>query len=191
MALGAPCYLDYCGSPPKRTAFALLYAALPRLAASAYDCRRRRALAAPPTGAFAKQHTFDHDKVVCDMYVRRAEQTTTSEPAAPAAKAKRGAAQRHRAARRLVGVVVAIPRDFWPNGHPGAGFADVQRRDDSLLFRVTKTYYGTKCALCAVLADGQTHRTPPERFWLTPVQAAALATGAPAAAAARVRALGR
>lgn len=77
-------YLDYCGSPSKLTAFNKLYARLTQLVACAvtvakrqpnhaFGCSKRRKLAEPLIDKFEMLHTFDHDKVVCDMYIRRSE----------------------------------------------------------------------------------------------------------------------
>ena len=74
-------YLDYCGSPSKLTNFDKVYAALPKLVACAvtiakrqpnhvFTCSKRRRLAAPSLDQFELLHTFDHDKVFCDMYAR-------------------------------------------------------------------------------------------------------------------------
>lgn len=75
-------YLDYCGSPSKLTSFEKVYARLPQLVACAitvakrqpnhaFGCSKRRKLAAPSTDHFEVLHTFDHDKVLCDMYIRK------------------------------------------------------------------------------------------------------------------------
>ncbi len=167
-------YLDYCGSPSKLTAFDKLYARLPQLVACAitvakrqpnhtFGCSKRRELAAPSNDKFALLHTFDHDKVMCDMYIRRDEQ----EPCA-GAEQKKSESRRNRA-RRLVGKIVAIPEALWPGGVAGFEFDGVQRVGDRLLFRISQTYH-TKCALRALMLDGSLHSAT-ERFWLTPEQA--------------------
>ena len=200
-------YLDYCGSPSKLTNFDKLYAALPQLVAcavtvakrqpnNAFTCRKRRQLAAPPLDQFALLHTFDHDKVFCDMYGRlpvkeqggsalaesytkeHTDERAVRPPKSVRVRRNKVASRRHKQARRLVGVDVAIPLHFWPDSQPGPGFVDVQRQDDRLLFRVTKTLYKQNCALRAIMTNGSLHPAT-EGFWLTPEQAAALALVAP------------
>jgi hypothetical protein len=153
--------------------------------------------AAPPLDQFALLQTFDHDKVFCDMYGRlpdemvkeqgalaesytkeHTDEQAVGPPNSTGVRRKKVASRRHKQARRLVGVVVAIPLYFWPDSQPGTGFVDVQRQDDRLLFRVTKTLYNRNCALRAIMTDGSMHPAT-EGFWLTPEQAAALALVAP------------
>lgn len=186
-------YLDYCGSPSKLTDFGRVYARLPNLVACAvtvakrqpnraFGCSKRRQLAAPPTDSFDLLRTFDHDKVMCDMYVRKCEKKPRKVVLCPADASKRrsnspGHAKAPRTngrkqARRLIGKVVGLPEALWPKCDPGPEFDGVQRAGDRLLFLISQTYH-TKCALRAVMLDGSLH-SETERFWLAPEQASSL-----------------
>ena len=184
-------YLDYCGSPSKLIAFNDLYLRLPQLAACAitvakrqpnhtFGCSKRRQLAAPPNDRFEMRVTFNHDKVFCDMYVRRKKTQEPYDPipekkaikAKPIRHGKATKSKQEKKARRLIGNLVAIPEAMWSRSNPGSEFDFVKRIDDRLIFRINKTYY-SKCALSAIMLDGSQHPMT-ERFWLTAEQASAV-----------------
>jgi hypothetical protein len=178
-------YLDYCGSPSKCTPFNKLYKRLPELVGCAitiakrqpnhaFGCHKRRKLAAPPKYEFERLLEFDHDKVFCDMYVRKKK---TQKPCDPIPnnkeiEAKPTKSEQRKSAQRLIGNFVALPEAMWPGSNPGPEFDCVKRINDRLIFRINKTYH-CKCALCAIMLDGSQHPTT-ERFWLTSEQAHAL-----------------
>ena len=208
-------YLDYCGSPCKKTDFAKLYTRLPRLVGCAitvakrqpnsdFSCARRRSMAAPPLERFELITTYDHDKVYSDMYAlpldaqahqelhektleaRKEVDARIAETLAAKKRARyevqKGKAAQHKKARsveaarvqELIGTNVGIPLRHWPNNEPGPEYAQVMRRNDSLLFKITKSYHHYKCALRAIMEDGSLHPTT-ERFTLRANQAAEFA----------------
>ena len=170
-------YLDYCGSPSKQTAFNDLYMRLPKLVAcaitvakrqpnNAFGCNKRRKLAAPPEHEFERLLEFNHDKVFCDMYVRR----KTEKPCDPILKKK--PMKPEKPINQKNNQVSGTATHWKSRGNPGSGFDGVKRMDNRLIFRINKTYH-RKCALCAIMLDDSQHTTT-ERFWLTAKQAHAL-----------------
>ena len=140
-------YLDYCGSPSKRTPFNELYMRLPKLVGCAitiakrqpinhaFGCNKRRKLAAPPKDEFERLLEFDHDKVFCDMYVRRKKTQKPCDPipkkkamkAKPIEHGKATKSKQRKWAQRLIGNFVAIPETMWPGSNPGSEFEGVRR----------------------------------------------------------------
>lgn len=160
-----------------------------------YTCEIRRDMAVPPKERFVFLQTYDHNKVFCDMYARpdtdelheqQLEQIAKivadkekSEKAV--ARANQNVQKRHAMAsikkgkkiskckevQKFINATVGIPNTFWPNGDPGPAFDGVLRNDNKLYFKIDKSFYGTKCALRAIMKDRSLHPSI-ERFWLTP-----------------------
>jgi len=193
-------YLDYCGSPCKMTDFARVYNRLPRLVGCAITvakrqpnlnlpCARRRSMAAPPLERFELITTYDHDKVLCDVYAlpldaqghqeklekaqeeqketnARIEETLAAKKRARK-EVQKGKAEQQKKARgaeaarvqELIGTDVAIPLSHWTKNGPGPAYAQVMRRNDALLFKITKSHHNYNCALQAIMADGSLHPT--------------------------------
>tara|TARA_Y100000389_G_scaffold78571_1_gene75343 strand:- start:2472 stop:3569 length:1098 start_codon:yes stop_codon:yes gene_type:complete len=193
-------YLDYCGSPPKNIDFRALYAELPECVIIGLTVAKRqpnsemcdllRHMAAPDENQFQLLQTYDHPKVMCDLYALPLDQESHKKRIAcmmeedaskqKAMKRKRQKLLIERQANKIsakelsiaqaekcIGKDVHIPVSYWGGGDPGPAFADVMRVEDALCFRVCGTYHKYKCSLKAVLATGDLHPQP-ESFYLTP-----------------------
>ena len=196
-------YLDYCGSPQKNVDFKALYAELPSLAIigvtvakrqpnKEMPCALRRHMAAPDENQFQLIHTYNHAKVMCDLYAlpldreshkkriacmmeedaRKQEamkckrQKLLIERQANKISAKELSITQAEIAKKCIGKEVHIPVSYWEGGDPGPDFADVKRVEDALCFRVNGTFRKYKCSLKAVLVTGDLHPQP-ESFYLT------------------------
>lgn len=197
-------YLDYCGSPQKNIDFRALYAELPKCAIIGLTvakrqpnpempCPFRRRMAAPAENQFQLLHTYDHAKVMCDLYalpldqeshkkriactmseetskhevMQRKRQKLMLERQANAISTKELCTIQAEAAKQCIGKEVHIPISFWKGGDPGPDFAGVKRVKDALCFRVHGTFRKSKCSLRAVLTTGDLHPDP-ESFFLAP-----------------------
>lgn len=205
-------YLDYCGSPQKHIDFGALYEKLPSVAVVGITvakrqsnlklpCDVRRSLSAPDEGRLPLVRTYDHQRVVCDVYARPANRLLHAERLAARKEtearkcelrlAKKGRAiakakvkrcltkeeeeEKARArtedASRCVGKMVYIPSSFWNGADPGDAFADVKRVGGCLCFQVSDTFRRHGCCLRAVMATGELHPQT-ESFWLEPREVA-------------------
>ena len=195
-------YLDYCGSPQKHIDFNSMYEKLPNVAVVGITiakrqanlklpCDARRNLSAPDESMLPLVRTYNHRRVICDIYTRPADSVLHAELVAARketeakkrkarlvkkakAKAKRLLNKVHKKtlsrvedAKRCVGKMVYIPMSFWNGSDPGDAFAGVKRVDGCLCFQVSGTFRRHGCCLRAVMATGELHLQK-ESFWLEP-----------------------
>ena len=179
-------YLDYCGSPPTSLEFSQLIKKLPNIDVygvtvakrqpnKKFPCKRRLEKVAPPLCAFPRLATYDHPRVVCDVYSKPLDTMRTRVAVAYInSKERRARVAKQREQRRAlaleatrcVGSSVLMSLELWPNG-PGGAFDGVQRIGSRLCFVVTGTYRRYHCTITAVMDDGRLFDKP-ECFFLSP-----------------------
>lgn len=204
-------YLDYCGSPGSAVDFKEVYAKLPLMEVCGVTvakrqpnrekpCAARLAHGAPPKEKFVLVNTYNHARVVCNVYARpedkdahearlrevdnmKARHAASLEAKKRAAAVKRMAAATLQknirrelsvAAERCVGQIVHLDPSYW-GGDPGNDFIDVKRVEDKLCFQVSRTLNHKRCALRAIMSNGTIYPKE-ECFWLTPGEVSALSS---------------